>query len=465
MKLFFVVIDKTYSYLSHLKTKRFLFSYYYCKDLYLKHYFRDIKPDELFIDSGGFEAQKNGVKINVKDYSQYIKRNSDIITQYANLDTSSIEESQQNLEYMESVGLKPIPVWHATEPLELFERMCEKYPYVAVGGVEYGGNRDITERVTRQIFPIAMRYKTKIHSFGMTFIGLLREYPFYSADSSTWRSGFRYGTVFDLDNRGNLISKHWNDDKLFLRRVFQKAKEAGLDVNESLFMRGDGFEISKWNAYVWGLLAEELENKNDAYWEDEESREKASEKPKKNPGDYLPPETKGKIQEILKDPEMEAKRLAKLRESLTNFKNGKYAENLPYYCNNCYVKDKCQFYQEPKNPDDKVLCALREEFKTWFSPEDFDYREENKVSAVRNRIISILLQRAAFNLWAELLDGGIQDKALTNLLTMVIDRLNAKQPLIQQVNVGKEGGGDIVLISAEDLKKVVEELKKNGELK
>jgi hypothetical protein len=458
MKLFFVVIDKTYSLLTPLKVKRFLFSYFYCKDLYLKHYFRDIKPDELFIDSGGFEAQKNGAKINVKDYSQYIKRNLDMITVYANLDNSDINESQQNLEYMESVDLKPIPVWHATEPLDLFERMCEKYPYIAVGGVEYGGNRDITERVTRQIFPIAMKYKTKIHSFGMTFIPLLREYPFYSADSSSWRSGFRYGTVFDLDNRKNLISKKWNDDKLYLRRVFQKAKEAGLDVNESLFMKGDGLEISKWNAYVWGLIAEELENKNDAYWND--SRETNSEKLKnQNPGDRLPPETKGKIQEILKDPEVEAKRLAKLRESLTNFKTGKYAENLPYYCNNCYVKDKCSFYQEPKNPDDKVLCALREEFKRWFSPDDFDYREENTVNKVRNRIIDILLQRAAFNLWAELLDGGIQDKSLTNLLTAVLDRLDIKQPLIQQIN---KDSGDIVLVSADDIKKALEEMKKNG---
>jgi hypothetical protein len=454
MKLYFVVNEASFKFFRNSEIKRFLICYYYSKDIYLKHLFRGFKLDDLFLDSGGFEALKNGAKIDVKQYVQYVKRNSDMLTVYANLDSEDIGESAGNLEFMEQEGLKPIPVWHATEPIDLFEKMSEKYPYVAVGGVEYGANKEITERITREIFPIAERNKTKIHSFGMTFVHLLRDYPFYSADSSTWTAGMRYGTVFNFDNRKNLIGKVWRDDKHFLVQAFNKAKEVGLDINESLFMKGDGREITKWNVYIWKLLSDELEQKNDTYWEEENSRE-AELKISKSPGDRLPPETKGKIAEIVKDPQIEAKRLARLRESLTDFRTGKYATNLPYYCNNCYVKDKCPFYQAPKNPDDKVLCALRDEFKKWFSPKDFDYREEEIVNQTRSRIINILLQRAAFNLWAELLDGGIQDKALTSLLNGIVDRLERKVPLIQQVN---EGSGDIIMVPAEEVKKLAEKL-------
>jgi hypothetical protein len=337
---------------------------------------------------------------------------------------------------------------------DYLEALCETHDYVALGAIAgESADRDELRRNLQKAIEIGRKYKTKFHAFGMTSFPMLKEFPVYSADSTTWLSGGKTGAVMIFD-RNELKMFSYKEKELYRHKEY--IEQCGVRYE-------DVVNPHEWKARdivnIKTVLNIEkfINERQKPYWDDD-SRETNSEK-LKNPGDRLPPETKGKIQEILKNPEIEAKRLAKLRESLTNFKTGKYAENLPYYCNNCYVKDKCPLYQEPKNPDDKVLCALREEFKRWFSPDDFNYREENTVNKVRNRIVDVLLQRAAFNLWAELLDGGIQDRALTNLLTAVLDRLDIKQPLVQQIN--KDGGGDIILVSVDDIKKALEE-KKNG---
>lgn len=145
-------------------------------------------------------------------------------------------------------------------------------------------------------------------------------------------------------------------------------------------------------------------------------------------------EHKGSIQEKLLDPQAEANRRKAMMLNLNNFKTGKFAKKLPLYCNNCYAKDKCKFYQEPKGKDDMVLCALHEDYTKWFSPEDFDYRDEEIVSKTRNAITDKLLHRLGIQLYFEMLDGGIQDKSATALALSIIDRISPKVPLFQQTN-------------------------------
>lgn len=167
---------------------------------------------------------------------------------------------------------------------------------------------------------------------------------------------------------------------------------------------------------------------------------------------------KGKIQEILKDPAIEAKRLANLRKSLTNFKNGKYVKELPYYCNNCPVKNKCPFYQAPKHKGDLVVCALQKTFRKWFSPKDFDYREEKKVEKTKNRIMNVLLQRAAINLWFEVLEGGKQDKALSQLFLAILDRLEPSPTVENHITINQAMQG----LTPEQIRKVRKFLPQNA---
>jgi len=462
MKIYFASAESHLNTLASNGVKRMLFSYFMLEQRQvrnIRNFFGNKWSDDLdiFLDSGAFSAYTQGTPVDLHKYMNFLSFNKDYLSVYALLDViGDSAKTMENLRVMEEAGLKPLAVYQlASESWDDLEELCKTHDYVALGGIVAGKkfkDKDVLRKHLDRAFDVATKYKTKFHAFGVTSLDILVNFPFYSADSTTWLSGEISGTVLLFIN-DKIKSFHYKEKELY--RYHEYIEECGLKYEDVVNPKGlqarDTLNIKTM------LKVEQFINERQKpYWDD--SRETNSEK-LKNPGDRLPPETKGKIQEILKNPEVEAKRLARLRESLTNFRTGKYAENLPYYCNNCYVKDKCPFYQEPKSPDDKVLCALREEFKRWFSPDDFDYREENAVNKVRNRIIDILLQRAAFNLWAELLDGGIQDRSLTNLLTAVLDRLEIKQPLIQQIN---KDSGDIVLVSADDIKKALEGIKKNG---
>jgi hypothetical protein len=462
MKIYFAGAETFIDLLIANGVKRMLISYFMLQQKQvrnIRNFFGNKWSDDLdiFLDSGAFSAYTQGVPIDLHQYMNFLNFNKDYLTVYALLDVmGDSAKTMENLRIMEEAGLKPLAVYQlASESWDDLEKLCETHDYIALGGMvasEKFKDKNVLKKYLNRAFSVGMQYKTKFHAFGVTSSDILLNFPFYSADSTTWLVGGRSGAVMIFDKE-KMKPINYKDKEIYRYKDYIEA--LGVKYEDVVNPR-DWKARNTVNIKTMLNLEKFINERQKPYWDD--SREINSEK-LKNPGDRLPPETKGKIQEILKDPKIEAKRLARLRESLTNFRTGKYAENLPYYCNNCYVKDKCQFYQEPKSPGDKVLCALREEFKKWFSPDDFNYREENTVNKVRNRIIDVLLQRAAFNLWAELLDGGIQDRSLTNLLMAVLDRLDVKQSLIQQIN--KEGGGDIVLVSVDDIKKALEG-RKNG---
>lgn len=151
------------------------------------------------MDSGGFTARQQDISPSIKEYIQFlltIPKNNMV---YANLDTSSTEESLSNQKEMEKAGLHPLPVFHFSEyrdgRLDLLQEWCKKYSYIAIGGVAKVG---LTPGQQKRYLNTVFHYtkdKIKLHGFGITGQGVLEEYPFYSADSTTWLSGGRYGKV------------------------------------------------------------------------------------------------------------------------------------------------------------------------------------------------------------------------------------------------------------------------------
>jgi len=144
----------------------------------------------------------------------------------------------------------------------------------------------------------------------------------------------------------------------------------------------------------------------------------------------IPAELRDNIQERLKDRFAEEKRgfnaLLKLENNLFAFKHGKYAKKLPKYCNNCSAKSKCAYYQVPRKEGDKIVCALRPEFKAFFKKVEYcKNREKEAVINDKDRILRVLLERATFGAWCELLDGGKENKNFTKLLLDIWDKLES----------------------------------------
>lgn len=161
------------------------------------------KYNNVMLDSGAF-TYLNGAKGDI-DWDIYINRYANFINKYdvkyfIELDIDPIvgikevERLRAKLEKL--TGKQSIPVWHKSRGKDYWLKMVKEYDYVAIGGI-----------VTREIKPSeykhfhymlaeAKKENCKVHGLGFTNLKGLKEYPFYSVDSSSWTSGTRFGHVY-----------------------------------------------------------------------------------------------------------------------------------------------------------------------------------------------------------------------------------------------------------------------------
>lgn len=467
MKLYFAGGEALFSVLVKGQAKNILVSFYYLQEMgvrSLKRFFASKNPEDydVFLDCGAFSAWTLGKKIDLQQLINFIKFNEQYLTYVQLDDKNSDENTKNNLIEMRKAGLNPVPVYQRRmNDWDYFEKLCQESKYVAMGGMAKEGlSSEDSVRLLRRAVEIAKKYQTKLHTFGISNYTILKQVPIYSGDSTSWLQGGKTGGIMIFDERRrDLLDFSYKDKQLY--RYQDYFEKVGVTYDS---IQKNWVDRDLVNIYSTKLMEESLtklyEDNKMRYWEEvpevklEKVPEVRQEIPKVKP---IPPEsTRGKIQEILQRPEVKEKWLAKMKGNLFALTTGAKARNLPYYCNDCYSKGKCPLYQKPKEVGDKVLCALHKDFKVWFSPNDFDYREEMIVNEARNRVINILLSRAGFNLWAEILDGGIQDKALTALLFGIYDRL-ANRPVIQatQYNINLEIATIINELDEESRRKII----------
>ena len=221
------------------------------------------KKISLFIDSGAFSAWSKNVNIDIDEYIAFIKKYIHYIDVYVNLDViGDAENTYKNQKYMESKGLRPMPVFHTTrEDVSWFERyMKEGYEYIGLGGMAGG---DITKV---QIMPfldnLFTNYicgkdgipKVKIHGFGMTSLSLMLRYPWYSVDSTSWVMTGRFGAIFVPKKKNGKYNYYQNPYKVNVSDQSTKQKDAGQHFNTFSkmeqqeivnYLKEKGYEIGK----------------------------------------------------------------------------------------------------------------------------------------------------------------------------------------------------------------------------
>ena len=176
--------------------------------------------DKLFIDSGAFSVAHSGKTVDINTYINYINDRPDIPI-FVELDVIPFpvlnavtakrccEASWQNYLYMKERVMSPcylLPLYHFGEPKDALKRILNtevngKLPeYIGIGG-RHGVSTELQFRYFQDIFSIIQSSdnpKVKVHAFGMTIIKLLEQFPFYSADSTTW---------IQLGVNGNILTK------------------------------------------------------------------------------------------------------------------------------------------------------------------------------------------------------------------------------------------------------------------
>lgn len=212
------------------RSKYILESFYYIKEWQIPH----IKDFDLFLlDSGAFTFMSNTKKgkinwkeyidkyiefINKYDIKYFFELDIDVIVGYENVKkiTKYIEERTQK---------KVIPVWHKSRGLEEWKRLTKEYEYVAIGGIVTKEIKPKEQKYFTPLLEIAKKNNCKVHGLGYTNLKGLEKYKFYSVDSTSWKSGNRFGTLYLFENNKLKQIKKPENKRMITGEYYGKVEE------------------------------------------------------------------------------------------------------------------------------------------------------------------------------------------------------------------------------------------------
>jgi hypothetical protein len=159
----------------------------------------------IMMDSGAFTVEQKGIKLDIDKLADYLLENKDMITVAVSLDViSDGEESVKNWHRLRQRGVETMPVFHFLgESWDILDTYCQETDYIGLGGVA-GTNAN-----WRGMIPILERIflrhpDKKFHLFGVNDLRVVQNFPLYSADALSWRSGSRFSQLVSRFGRYHL---------------------------------------------------------------------------------------------------------------------------------------------------------------------------------------------------------------------------------------------------------------------
>lgn len=142
-----------------------------------------VQPAKTMLDSGAFSAWNSGKVVDIDALIAECK--SPRWDAAVGLDViGDPKGTVANMDYMYAQGAtNAMPVFHIGDPWELLNLYAGKYPKVGLS-CRFGEPTFESMKFYEQCF--ARAYPCKFHSFGWTDPRMLRQFPFHSADSSSW---------------------------------------------------------------------------------------------------------------------------------------------------------------------------------------------------------------------------------------------------------------------------------------
>lgn len=180
--------------------------------------FKEFPNKKIILDSGAFSRSAGVVDFTLEDYISFLHKYGKLFFAYITLDipmrgiltTEKIEfsfvETQKNLDILEKEGLTPLPVYQRKwNKINILEKYLEKYDYICIGGTATGifDNEEDMFRYLDNVFELNSKYKKKLHGLGQTQDIVLKKYPFYTVDSTSWLQGTKSATIYE-----NIMDKY-----------------------------------------------------------------------------------------------------------------------------------------------------------------------------------------------------------------------------------------------------------------
>lgn len=208
----------------------------------------------------------------IEKYLEWAKANKDYIFAIANLDIELVVGADKvmewNAKYFEpferETGILVCYIWHEDSGAS-WEQYCKEYTYVGFSSID--GNQTVQGRM--KLINVAKRYGTIVHGMALTETDLLVRIPMFSADSTTWLVGQKFGELNWFDGRGmkRLSKPQWRRE--YKTRLLKPPFNADWDkLINGMGGRGDTYELLRLNVIAFKLAEEHIRKRNNAkmYW-------------------------------------------------------------------------------------------------------------------------------------------------------------------------------------------------------
>lgn len=335
--------------------RNFLMSYEYLRTKGAKQ-LKKYSDMHLFIDSGAYTYMSDPKYMDfteeqweeqIKSYLNWAEKHKDSIFGMAELDLQNLlgydTIDRWRKKYFEPFMLRtgiPVCFVYHDEGKDVWEKMCQRYPYVGFSAVSDEDKVfDLSE--FKEMLKIAEKYNSLVHGFGMTRTSLLPELPYYTVDSTSWKSGFRYGQLAVWNGKKvQMFKKEDWETKAF--KYLDSYKD--ISLNKELLYDYYEPEVLRANVYAYKKAEEFIIErlKPLTYWK----RPVSTKKDLNNlPSDFFPPASwfnKDQPHEGLRDycikmnvnPELEtAYNVVYDITTFLNWDNPEYANMVEWYSN------------------------------------------------------------------------------------------------------------------------------------
>lgn len=257
------------------QVKHILESYHY---VYRQSAVERIREDgiKVFLDSGAFSAFTMGVDVDMQAYCRYVQENMDIIENVDGAVCASVldgigdpQKTYENQLAMEKMGVRPLPCFHYGEDERYLEYYLDRYSYITIGGMVPISTPQLYHWLDRiwekYLTDGSGRPRLRVHGFGLTTMGLVERYPWFSVDSSSWVQVARNGgmmlypeaRVISVSNQSpsrKVEGQHIDSLNPVMRAaVEERFLKMGVDLK-----RMREIYLARWayNIHVFGMLGD-----------------------------------------------------------------------------------------------------------------------------------------------------------------------------------------------------------------
>lgn len=238
--------------------------------------------ETVFLDSGAFSAFTKGVTVDIKAYCRYIHENADIIKCIDGNVCASVldaigdaQGTYENQMAMQRLGIRPLPCFHYNEDTRYLDWYVKKYDHITLGGMVPISTPQLLlwlDRIwEKHLTDGAGRPLIKVHAFGVTTPVLMKRYPWYSVDSSSWVQMAATGNIL-VNQKALSVSDRSPSKKLANQHFDNMVAEHQDAIVKIVTDRGYEMErlrveyISRW---VYNLSAyTEMNNEYQGNWFD-----------------------------------------------------------------------------------------------------------------------------------------------------------------------------------------------------